>query len=77
MRILGFIFIILCGFLFACKVDNNNQNNILNIRVSQEPERLNPLLLPSPSAREIYQYIFLPLADYNSQTLKFEPILVK
>ncbi|MBK6563731.1 MAG: hypothetical protein IPG18_00705 [Saprospiraceae bacterium] len=45
--------------------------------LKKDPERLHPLIFPNPLAREIYQYIFLPLADFNRETLELEPLLIK
>ncbi len=68
------LFIIL---LISCKGDPVNQDSSIHIRLKKDPERLNPLIFPNPTAREVYQYIHLPLADYNPESLTLEPILIK
>lgn len=66
--------------LAGCKNDAKDQGSSdqnFVIRLAQQPERINPILFPAADAREIYQYIFLPLADLNGQSLQFEPIMIK
>ena len=67
---------ILCVIVFSCKTDRTGVDDTIHIRVAKDPERLHPLIFPNPSAREIYQYIFLPLADFNRETLELEPLLI-
>ena len=66
-------------FLFSCKSDKTNfdQQNVLDIRLKNDPERINPVIFPNPLAREVYQYIFLPLADYDPNTLLLNPVLIQ
>ncbi len=69
----GFMFIF---FLISCKSDPLPDDNSLHIRLKKDPERINPLLFPNPTAREIYQYIHLPLADFDPVTLSLTPVLI-
>ena len=73
MNVILIIFIL----LFFCKGDPVNQESALHIRLKKDPERINPLIFPNPTAREVYQYIHLPLADYNPESLVLEPILIQ
>ncbi len=52
-------------------------DRIVDIRLKRDPERLNPVIYPSSDAREVFQYIFLPLADFDPSSLKLRPILIK
>jgi peptide/nickel transport system substrate-binding protein len=61
----------------SCKEDSRKEDTTLDVRISKEPEWLNPLLLNTIVTREVGQYIFLPLADYNPQSLKLEPVLIE
>ncbi|MGB4840812.1 MAG: ABC transporter substrate-binding protein [Saprospiraceae bacterium] len=76
MNRIGFIFFSLLVGLISCKTDKNQVDNTINIRIKKDPERLNPLLFPNPTAREIYQYIHLPLADFDPESLELSPILI-
>ncbi|MEZ4911833.1 MAG: ABC transporter substrate-binding protein [Saprospiraceae bacterium] len=79
MRVKPWIFIGILGFLLlSCKSDKTNLDpqNVLDIRLKNDPERINPLIFPNPMAREVYQYIFLPLADYDPNTLVFTPVMI-
>jgi len=49
----------------------------LNIRLKKDPNKLNPVFNPSSSSREIFQYIFVPLADYHPESLELYPILIE
>lgn len=68
---------IIVSFIFACKTDPKIQENVIHIRIKKDPERINPLIFPNPTAREIYQYIHLPMADYDPNTLTLSPLLIK
>lgn len=70
----------LVGFLvvFSCKADKQSlTDNILDIRLPKEPEKLNPIFFPNSLAREVCQNIFLPLADFDPVTLELVPVLIK
>lgn len=65
-------------FIFSCKQDgNNSKDNVLDIRMSKQPEKLNPIFFPNATAREVNQYIFLPLADFDPVSYELTPILIK
>ncbi len=65
--------LVICG----CKTDPKSTANELHIRIKKDPERINPLISPNPTSREIYQYIHLSLADYDPNTYELMPILIK
>ena len=62
--------------LLSCKKDKTKDDNTIHIRLKKDPERINPLLFPNPTSREIYQYIHLPLADFDPDDLELSPILI-
>jgi peptide/nickel transport system substrate-binding protein len=68
-------------FLFStlgCKQDSPQEDNsLMSIRLVKDPDKLHPLISPSSIAREVYQYIFLSLADYDPNTLALSPILIE
>lgn len=64
-------------FLYQCKIDKNQTNQAINIRLKKDPERINPLTFPNAVAREVYQYIHLPLADFNAESLELQPLMIK
>lgn len=77
MTRLQITFILTIAVLFnACKSDKATFDNIINIRLKKDPERINPLLFPNPTAREVYQYLHLPLADYDPESLELTPLLI-
>jgi peptide/nickel transport system substrate-binding protein len=73
------LFFVILMFLaiLSCKTDKLNIENVIHIRLKKEPERINPLIFPNPTAREVYQYIHLPMADYDPENLALTPILIK
>ncbi|MBK8548063.1 MAG: 4-hydroxy-tetrahydrodipicolinate synthase [Saprospiraceae bacterium] len=71
------LFLFLSLLFFTCKNEMHDIDDTIHIRIEKDPERLHPLIFPNPLAREIYQYIFLPLADFNRETLELEPLLIK
>jgi peptide/nickel transport system substrate-binding protein len=66
-------------FLIAsCKLDKTSgTDNVLDIRMAKEPEKLNPVFFPNPTAREVFQYIFLPLAENDPITFQLVPVMIK
>ncbi len=70
------ICVIFVSFL-SCKNDRKYEDQTINIRLKKDPERINPLLFPNPTAREVYQYLHLPLADFDPVSLELSPILIK
>jgi len=73
---IGIGLLLIC--LAACKSDTQHQaNNTLNIGITSDPEKLHPAFNPSAQAREIFQNVFVPLADYDPETLTLRPILVE
>ncbi len=68
--------LILC--LIGCQSDTHNgYDNTLTIGIPSDPQKLHPAFNPSSKAREIFQNVFLPLADYDPETLTLIPILVE
>ncbi len=64
-------------FIYGCKPDTIDSTQDIHIRLKKDPERLNPLVFPSPTSREVYQYLHTPLADFDPKTLEITPLLIK
>jgi len=66
--------------LFGCNSDNakntSEENYECNIRLVKDPGNINPFYAPTSIGRELYQYIFLSLADYHPETMQLSPILI-
>lgn len=73
------VFFLLLIFLFSCKGDQPKveSDTTLDIAIRREPSMLNPYLNFTSTAREVYQYIFLSMADFDPVSYKLEPILIK
>jgi len=65
--------------IFSCGSDSQGEKNenILDIALTKEPAGLNPYVIATSNAREVYQYIFVPVADFDPVTYELTPILVK
>ncbi len=79
-----YLFILFCitSLLFSCKSETGQsetlaQDGILHIRKKRDANKLHPYIYPSPSARDVYQYIFPQLADFDPVTLELIPVLIK
>ncbi len=72
-------FLMLLLFFVACKTDKPTLDKDLTvkIRLKADPQKLSPMVYPTSTAREVFQYIFLPLADYDPVSLELTPILVE
>lgn len=72
------VLVFLVLLLHSCKSDQKKTDRTdLIIRLAGDPEKLNPVFNPAPAAREIFQYIFLPLADFHPESLDLTPILIE
>ncbi|MEP6646891.1 MAG: ABC transporter substrate-binding protein [Saprospiraceae bacterium] len=49
---------------------------VVNVRIAQEPETLNPLFSKSSFATQIESLILLPVAEYDPVSLKLSPLLI-
>jgi peptide/nickel transport system substrate-binding protein len=80
MKLRYFIFFSIALFFISCNSDTKTSTDIsdaeINIRLSRDPQKINPFFSPSAIGREVYQYIFLPLANYHPKTLELCPILI-
>lgn len=47
------------------------------VRIDRDIGRINPILSNTSRAREVYQYVFLNLAEYDPKTLKLSPVLAE
>ena len=75
-----YLFIALITMCFlSCKNDKIARSSLdtLRIRIAKDPAKLNPVFNPSSASREVFQYIFLPLADYHPENLELYPILIE
>lgn len=73
-----FLFSFLFLFL-ACK-DNTSSvelDEVIDIRIKEDPQIINPILFNGAVSRLVHQYIFLPPADYHPETLDMIPVLLE
>lgn len=71
---------LLLSVVFSCRNQTANADkseSSVVIRLPENPERINPILFPGAIEREIYQYLFQPLADLDGESLEFKPVLIK
>jgi peptide/nickel transport system substrate-binding protein len=69
---------LLLSIIISCKQNNREHlDDIVDIRMAKEPERLNPVFFPSSVASEVNQYLFLPLADFDPVSFDLKPVLIK
>lgn len=73
------VFILLMILLYSCKGDlpKVDTDNTLDIAIRREPKMLNPYLNPTAAAREVNQYMFISMADFDPVTYELIPILIK
>jgi peptide/nickel transport system substrate-binding protein len=63
---------------FGCKSKEKAlKDDILNIRLQKDAPSFNPVLYPNLTGREIYNFLFLPLADINENDLSLSPVLIE
>lgn len=72
-----FILFVAVIFFFSCKEQATGEDFVLNVRLTKDPGYLNPFYSPQSVSREVYQYIFLPAADFHPESLELHPILLE
>lgn len=78
LRYIKVCFWVLCGCIFVISCNDTPIAHLpqIAVRLKKDPERLHPMVFANPLSREVYQYIFLPLADYDPFSLEYIPILM-
>lgn len=78
------ISMISCGlfiFLVGCRDTSTDTSSKtvdeIVVRLFDEPETISPILATTSLSREVYQYLFVSLADYDYETLELKPILIE
>lgn len=81
MRLIQIFCLSILVLFFGCKEDAINNvddpNFKVNIRIAKDPGKVNPFFSPSAAGRKIFQYIFIPIADFHPETLELTPNLIK
>ena len=72
-------YLLLILSIVGCREEPAKVNNDFDVvvRINRDIGRLNPILSNSSRAREVYQYVFLNLANYDPKTLKLSPVLAE
>lgn len=74
----GIIFLFITLFIFeACKSDKDKKGNTAYVRLTGEPEKLNPLTTEDINANQVTNNIFLTLLDFDPKSLELVPVLAK
>lgn len=73
----SFFFLLLLFFIsINCRQNTKEvKTGTIVIRLAAEPEQVDPLLARTLADRQINNLLFLPLLDYDPQTLELNPIL--
>lgn len=77
LRLLTIIFTVTIFLLSNCKKDRHSEQDIIRIRIAEEPEMISPIFSKSSISGQLSEKIFLPLADYDPGSLKLQPVLIK
>jgi len=73
-----FILISIFALFVSCKQEVElPSTDTINILLPKDPERLNPVYDARSIGREVFQYLYVPVADFHPSTLKLTPILLK
>ncbi|MBL7813502.1 MAG: hypothetical protein JNL70_00755 [Saprospiraceae bacterium] len=74
------LLVCIASIFFYCKSDSSSSmpsGNKVIVRLSGEPDKLNPLTTEDANALQLMNYIFPTLLDYDVQTLELVPVLAK
>ena len=73
-----FFLLLLCLSSIQCRQNTQVvKTDTIMIRLAAEPEQVDPLLARTLADRQLNNLLFLPLLDYDPQTLKLVPILAR
>ena len=74
-----FLLAVIVTLLFSCKTEPKSitEDTTINVALLSSLNKLSPMLTTTALAREIYVYMFYPMADYDPVTLELSPILAK
>ena len=64
-------------FFVSCNGDKDSRGNAVTVRLTGEPEKLNPLVTEEGNAIQVINNIYLSLLDFDPQTLELTPLLAK
>ena len=73
-------FSLISMLVFGCKVQEAEQelnDFTVNVRLVEDPERINPNLSRNSSAKQVENLLFLPMAEYHPQTFDLTPVLAE
>lgn len=76
-HVLPFFTILILTLLIACRREQKTLVETVSICIPEAPEALFPYHSKSTVAGQINSKIYLPLADFNPQTLQLEPVLLE
>lgn len=75
------ITILVLLILSSCSTDSNvstiNELEEINLRLRRDPGQINPFFARTSIGREVYQYIFLSVADFHPETLEIYPVMIE
>ncbi len=74
--------LLLLPFLFIISCQNEKETHStepvnISIRLKGDPYQVNPYFSPTSLGREIFQYIYLQVADYHPETMEVVPVLIE
>lgn len=61
--------------IFACQREPSSLERVV-VRISDDPDRLNPIIARSTVSYQVMNKIFQPLVDFDPQTLQLAPVLL-
>ncbi len=83
MKTKALLCFVLLAFMLSCSTDTKKTKSEagtleeINIRLPKDPERVHPIFSPQNAGRQVFQNIFLSLADFHPESLELTPILIK
>ena len=75
-----FALVILAAALFfqiGCIDPKKDELKTLNVRLETDADGLNPFLTNNSNSIQVFQKIFLTMADFEPKTLELKPLLIK
>ena len=64
--------------VLGCRTERESNDTLetVYVRLQEDPEKLNPILYPFSTPKHINYNIFLPLADYDPESLEYVPVMM-
>lgn len=76
-NLLFLLLLMLCGITFlSCRQDKKAGKDTIVVRIIEDPDMISPFFSKTHISNQICSKLFLPLADFDPESLELKPVLI-